>query len=64
MLYYPFRDEKLDLHSDNEELCARLYQQEFEKIRKVKQQVMEHLDDVVEARYMVEEYLKNQSKNS
>ena len=63
MLYYPFRDEKLDLHSDNEELCARLYQQEFEKIRKVKQQVMEHLDDVVEARYMVEEYLKNQSKN-
>jgi hypothetical protein len=23
-LYYPFRDEKLDLHSDNEELCAQL----------------------------------------
>ena len=37
MLYYPFRDEKLDLHSDNEELCAQLYQEQYENIRKVKQ---------------------------
>jgi hypothetical protein len=37
-------------------------QQEFENIKKVKRQVMEHLDDVEEARYMVEEYLKNQPK--
>ena len=36
MLYYPFRDEKLDLHSDNEELCAQLYQEQYENIRKVK----------------------------
>ena len=63
MLYYPFRDEIHDLHSDNEELCAQLYQQQYENIRKVKKQVMEHLDDVEEARYMVEEYIKNIEKN-
>ena len=62
MLYYPFRDEKTDLHSDNEELCAKLYIQEFDNIQKVKQKVMEHLENVEEARYMVEEYLKNESK--
>ena len=64
ILYHPFRDEKLDLHTDNEELCSQLYQQEFENIKKVKEQVMNHLDDVEKARYMVEEYLKNQSKNA
>ena len=62
MLYYPFRDEKTDLHSENEELCAKLYIQEFDNIQKVKQKVMEHLENVEEARYMVEEYLKNESK--
>ena len=62
MLYHPFRDEKLDLHSDNEELCAKLYMQEFDNIQKVKKQVMEHLDNVEEARHMVEEYLNNESK--
>ena len=40
ILYYPFRDEKKDLHSDNEELCAKLYIKEFENIRRVKAQVM------------------------
>ena len=58
MLYYPFRDEKRDLHSDNEDLCAQLYLREKENIAKVKAQVMEHLENVDEARYMVEEYLK------
>ena len=29
MLYYPFRDEKVDLHSDNEDLCTKLYIKEF-----------------------------------
>ena len=62
MLYHPFRDEKQDLHSDNEELCAKLYMQEFDNIQKVKKQVMEHLENVEEARYMVKEYLKTQSK--
>ena len=62
MLYDPFRDEKTDLHSDNEELCAKLYMREFDNIQKVKQQVMEHLENVEEARHMVEEYLKNESK--
>merc|ERR1712074_396547 len=58
MLYYPFRDEKQDLHSDNEELCAKLYIREFANIQKVKAQVMKHLENVEEARFMVDEYLK------
>ena len=62
MLYYPFRDEKTDLHSDNPDLCAKLYIQEFDNIQKVKEQVMEHLENVEEARFMVEEYLKNEYK--
>ena len=62
ILYHPFRDEKVDLHSDNEELCAQLYQKEFDNIRRVKAQVMEHLEDVEEARYIVEEYLKSECK--
>ena len=62
ILFYPFRDDKKDLHSDNEELCAQLYQQEFNNIQKVKKQVMEHLENVEEARYIVEEYLNNRSK--
>ena len=33
-----------------------------ENIRKVKAQVMEHLEDVEEARFMVEEYLKNKER--
>ena len=64
MLYHPFRDEKRDLHSDNEKLCAELYMRERENIRKVKAQVMEHLEDVEEARFMVEEYLKHEEKIS
>ena len=63
MLYYPFRDEKKDLYSDNETLCANLYQEQFENIKKVKMQVMEHLENVEEARYMVEEYMKNNKKD-
>ena len=62
MLYHLFRDEQRDLHSDNEELCAKLYMREFENIRRVKAQVMEHLENVEEARYIVEEYLKNDRK--
>ena len=62
MLYYPFRDEKNDLHSDNEELCAQLYMQEFDNIKSVKSQVMEHLENVEEARFMVEEYARNEDK--
>ena len=64
MMYYPFRDEKRDLHSDNEELCAALYIREFENIRRVKAQVMEHLENVEEARFMVEEYLRNEEKTA
>ena len=58
MLCYPFRDEEKDLHSNNEELCAQLYLREEDNIRKVKMQVMEHLENIEEARYMVEEYMK------
>ena len=35
----------------------------IEFLRTLVKQVMEHLDDVEEARYMVEEYLKNVEKN-
>ena len=63
MLYYPFCDEKKDLYSDNETLCANLYQEQFENIKKVKMQVMEHLENVEESRYMVEEYMKNNQKD-
>ena len=62
MMYYPFRDEKTDLHSDNEKLRAELYMRERENIRKVKALDMEHLEDVEEARFMVEEYLKNEER--
>ena len=64
MMYYSFRDEQRDLHSDNEELCAELYMREFENIRRVKAQVMEHLENVEEARFMVEEYLRNEEKTA
>ena len=62
MLYYPFRDEVKDLHADNEELCAELYIREKENIANVKAQVMEHLENVDEARYMVEEYLRTKEE--
>ena len=62
MLYHPFRDEVKDLHSDNEELCAQLYIREKENIAKVKAQVMEHLENVDEARYMLEEYMKTKEE--
>ena len=62
MLYYPFRDEKLDLHSEDKDLCAELYIKEMENIKKVKEQVMEHLENAEEARYIVEEYLKTKAK--
>ena len=62
MLYFPFRDEKEDLHSDNEELCAQLYLREEGNIKKVKMQVMEHLENVEEARFMVDEYMKTKAE--
>ena len=62
MPYYPFRDEKRDPHSDNEDLCAQLYIREKENIAKVKAQVMEHLENVDEARHMVEEYLRTKEE--
>ena len=62
MLYFPFRDENKDLHADNEELCAQLYLREYDNICIVKAETMEHLNNVEEARFMVDEYMKNEKK--
>ena len=52
MLYYSCWDEKVDLHSDDEKLCAKLYIKAFDNIQKVKKQEMQFLENVEEARYM------------
>ena len=59
MLYFPFRDENKDLHADSEELCAQLYLREYDNNCRVKAETMRHFNNVEEARFMVDEYLKN-----
>ena len=52
MLYTPFREADLDEYENN---TAEVYKQKENWIRIVKSKVMEHLEDVEEARYMVEQ---------
>ena len=52
MLYTPYREEDLDEYENN---TAEVYKQKESWIRSVKSKVMEHLESVEEARYMVEE---------
>ena len=52
MLYTPYREEDLDEYENN---TAEVYKQKESWIRSVKSKVMEHLESVEEARYMVEQ---------
>ena len=59
MLYIHFRDEEAEFKPDDLEFIEDLYKRNFERIRKIKSKVMEHLHDVEEARHYVEETNKN-----
>ena len=58
MAYIPFRDEEVEFRPNDPEFIEDLYKKKKETIRKVKSKVMEHLEDVQEARYFVEETTK------
>ena len=55
MLYTPYREVDLD---DYENKTAEIYKEKESWIRSVKSKVMEHLESVEEARYMVEQSTK------
>ena len=55
MLYTPFRSNDLNCYENK---SAQIYQQKREWIQIVKSRVMEHLENVEEARYMVEQSTK------
>ena len=55
MLYTHFREADLDNYENN---TAEIYKQKESWIRSVKSKVMEHLESVEEARYMVEQSTK------
>ena len=57
MMYIPFRDENEFKYKEDKEIEI-IYNNNFEKIKKVKEKVMEYLEDVQEARYYVEEAKK------
>ena len=50
MLYTPYREEQLDDYENN---CAEIYMQKENYIRIVKSKVMEHLESIEEARWMM-----------
>ena len=54
MMYIPFRDENEFKYKDDKEIEI-IYNNNFERIKKVKGKIMEFLEDVQEARYYVEE---------
>ena len=56
MLYTPYREADLDEYENN---TAEVYKQKESWIRSVKSKVMEHLESVEEARYMVEQANKD-----
>ena len=58
MLYIHFRDEEAEIKPNDLEFIEDLYKRNFERIRKIKIKVMEHLHDVEEARHYVEETKK------
>ena len=55
MLYTPFRNKDLE---DYENRTAELYEMKQQWIQSVKSKVMEHLESVEEARWMVEQSTK------
>ena len=52
MLFTPYREGDLDDYENN---TAEVYKKKESWIKKVKSKVMEHLESVEEARYMVEQ---------
>ena len=58
MHYIPFRDEEKEFKPDDHEFIENLYRKNEERIRIIKGKVMEHLENVEEARYYVEEATK------
>jgi hypothetical protein len=55
MHYIPFRDEEKEFRPDDHEFIENLYKKNEERIKIIKSKVMEHLENVEEARYYVEE---------
>ena len=55
MLYIHFRDEEKEFKPDDHEFIENLYAENYDRIQKIKSKVMEHLNDVEEARHYVEE---------
>ena len=60
LLYKTFDKNVYDRWTLSEESCTEDYNKELENIKKVKEKVMEWLEDVEEARMYVEESLKNE----
>ena len=58
MLYIPFRDEEAEFRPDDPNILEEIYMKNQEKIRKIKSKVMEHLENVEEARHYVDEVTK------
>ena len=59
MMYKSFGPEDYERWHDDEK-CQEDYQKYKDDIKKVKAQVMEWMEDVEEARYFVEEVMKNE----
>ena len=55
MLYTPYREEQLDDYENN---CAEIYMQKENYIKIVISKVMEHLESIEEARWIMEEAKK------
>ena len=58
MLYIPFRDEETEFRPDDPNFIQDLYMKNEARIRKIKSKVMEHLENVEEARHYVDEVTK------
>ena len=63
LLYHTFGKKQYEIWTGSEITCIEDYLKERENIKKVKQQVMEWLEDVEEARNYVEETLRTKADN-
>ena len=62
LLYKKFDQKLYECWTSREEYCTEYYYEEMENIRKVKEKVMEWLEDIEEARMYVEETLMNEAE--
>lgn len=58
MMYIAFRDEEEEFRPDDTDFIENFYIENEDRIRSIKKKVMEHLENVEEARYFVEEAVK------